>query len=87
MKFFPTLKLLLEKSHMSPRIEIAETHVSVHSSHHTPPEHVSGGSLIIKLFLNHIKSHMQNSVYHCKAVVFAVVEFSAKSNILIGEGL
>ncbi|QDL11304.1 hypothetical protein DP113_28365 [Brasilonema octagenarum UFV-E1] len=56
MKFFSTLKLLLEKSHMSPRIEIAETHVSVHSSHHTPPGHASGGSLIIKLFFNSSKS-------------------------------
>ncbi|PMB51571.1 hypothetical protein CEN39_14525, partial [Fischerella thermalis CCMEE 5201] len=36
-KFFQTLKDLLEKSHMSPTIGIAETHVSVHSSHHTPP--------------------------------------------------
>ncbi|KAB8335382.1 hypothetical protein SD80_003395 [Scytonema tolypothrichoides VB-61278] len=71
---------------MSPRIEIAETHVSVHSSHHTPPGQASGGSLIIKLFLNHINCHIK-SVYHCKAVVFAVVEFSAKSNILIVEGL
>ena len=36
-KFFQTLKQLLENSHISPTIEIAETHVSVHSSHHTPP--------------------------------------------------
>jgi hypothetical protein len=36
-KFFQPPKQLLEKFDMSPTIEIAETNVSVHSSHHTPP--------------------------------------------------
>jgi hypothetical protein len=46
---FSAPKQLLEKSYMSLTIEIAETHVSVHSSHHTPPGLMFGRFL---LFVN-----------------------------------
>lgn len=49
INFSVTLKQSLEKSHMSPTIKKAETHVSVHSSHHTPPE------LLFGRFLMYIK--------------------------------
>ncbi|MCC5621500.1 hypothetical protein LC574_09305 [Nostoc sp. CHAB 5715] len=48
-KFFQPPKQLLEKSDMSPTIEIAETNVSVHSSHHTPPGLLFGRFL---MFIN-----------------------------------
>jgi hypothetical protein len=36
-KFLLLLKQEVEKSYLSPTMGVAETHVSVHSSHHTPP--------------------------------------------------
>ncbi|OKH41961.1 hypothetical protein FACHB389_03315 [Nostoc calcicola FACHB-389] len=56
-KFFQAPKQFLEKSHMSPTIEIAETHVSVHSSHHTPPGLLFGRFL---MFMNKFSSFFAN---------------------------
>jgi len=50
-KIFQDPKQFLEKFYMSPTIEIAETHVSVHSSHHTPPGLLFGRFL---MFMNKI---------------------------------
>lgn len=50
-KIFQAPKQFLEKFYMSPTIEIAETHVSVHSSHHTPPGLLFGRFL---MFMNKI---------------------------------
>jgi len=76
--FFQTLKQPLEKSHMSPTIDIAETHVSVHSSHHTPPGLLFGRFLMY--YINSLAS-LQMYILVFWAVVFAMVEFSRKSEI------
>jgi len=48
----------LEKLKLSLTIEKAETYVSVHSSHHTPPGLRSGGSLLyIYMYLYKVSSN------------------------------
>ena len=82
-KSFQPSKQLLEKSYMSPTIEIAETNVSVHSSHHTPPGLLFGRFL---MFVNKIRELLcKCTSLDSQAEVFAMVEFSPSSDI-IGEG-
>lgn len=82
-KFFQPPKQLLEKFYISPTIEIAETNVSVHSSHHTPPGLLFGRFL---MFINKIRELLcKCTSSHFQAEVFAMVEFSPSSDI-IDEG-
>ncbi len=82
-KFFQTLKQLLENSHISPTIEIAETHVSVHSSHHTPPGLLFGRFL---MWMNKFSSFFANVQSLLLSTSFCYGRIFTKVRNIIGKG-